>query len=127
MNRLLLVTCLLGLQPPAAAHAADSLEAEVDQLVASYGVTEQTPGVAPSKTQDGETNSYGFGWTIYPNDSGGLNGFGHEGSWGGFRTSYYNYVAAGRTTVVLSNRGNFDTDKFWYVLDAVIEKHDTSR
>lgn len=77
----------------------------------------------PSKTRDGKTNEYGLGWTLYRDDSGGLNGYGHEGSWGGFRTSYYRYLAADRTTVVLSNRGTFDPDKFWYGLEAAIEKH----
>ncbi|HEV3343419.1 MAG TPA: serine hydrolase domain-containing protein [Pirellulales bacterium] len=77
----------------------------------------------PSKTRDGQTNGYGFGWQVYTNDSGGMNGFGHEGSWGGFRTSYYQYVLASRTTVVLSNRGNFDPDKFWYALNDVVEQN----
>lgn len=79
--------------------------------------------LAPSKTRDGETNQYGLGWSLYPDGAGGLTGYGHDGSWGGFRTSYYRYLAADRTTVILSNRGDFDTDKFWYALDAVIEKH----
>lgn len=76
----------------------------------------------PSKTRDGQTNDYGFGWQIYPNDSGGLSGFGHEGSWGGFRTSYYQYLLANRTTVILSNRGTFDPDKFWYALNDAVEE-----
>lgn len=76
----------------------------------------------PSKTKDGETNSYGWGWEVYRDDSGGMNGFGHEGSWGGFRTSYYQYVAADRTTVILSNRGNFDPDGFWYELNDAVEE-----
>ena len=45
-----------------------------------------------------------------------------EGSWGGFRTTYYQYLSANRTTVVLSNRGNFDPDKFWYALNDVVEE-----
>lgn len=81
----------------------------------------------PSKTRDGKTNSYGLGWEVYRDDSGGMNGFGHEGSWGGFRTSYYQYVAADRTTVILSNRGNFDPDAFWYELNDVVEKTQRSR
>ena len=75
----------------------------------------------PSKTRDGETNSYGLGWEVYRDDDGHMNGFGHEGSWGGFRTSYYQYVAANRTTVILSNRGNFDPDAFWYELNDAVE------
>jgi hypothetical protein len=62
------------------------------------------------------------GWQIYPNDSGGLNGFGNEGSWGGFRTSYYQYLLANRTTVILSNRGTFDPDNFWYALNDAVEE-----
>lgn len=79
--------------------------------------------LTPSKTRDGKKNDYGFGWSIYPGEGGGMNGFGHEGSWGGFHTSYYRYLVADRTTVILSNKGNFDPDKFWYALNDVIEKH----
>ena len=79
--------------------------------------------LASSQTADGQRNNYGLGWSIYPNEFGGLNGFGHDGNWLGFRTSYYRYIAADRTTVILSNRSDFDTDKFWYVLDAAIEEH----
>jgi CubicO group peptidase (beta-lactamase class C family) len=79
--------------------------------------------LTPSQTRDSKKNGYGFGWTVYLDDAGGMNGFGHEGSWGGFKTSYYRYVVADRTTVVLSNRGDFDPDKFWYALNDVIEKH----
>ncbi|MDB5389354.1 MAG: pbpE 1 [Planctomycetaceae bacterium] len=79
--------------------------------------------LTPSKTRDDKTNNYGLGWSIYPGENGKLNGFGHDGSWGGFNTSYYRYVAANRTTIVLSNRGGFDTDKFWYALNNAIEKH----
>src|SRR4029078_8346268 len=51
-----------------------------------------------------------------------LIGYGHDGSWGGFRTTYYRYLAEDRTTVILSNRGNFDRDAFWYPINALIEK-----
>jgi CubicO group peptidase (beta-lactamase class C family) len=78
--------------------------------------------LTPSKTRDGKTNNYGFGWALYFDDGGKLIGYGHDGSWGGFHTSYYRYVAADRTTVLLSNRGDFDPDKFWYALDDVVEK-----
>lgn len=79
--------------------------------------------LSPSKLADGEQNDYGFGWSLYWEDSGELTGYGHEGAWGGFNTSYYEHVAADRTTVLLSNRGNFDPDKFWYALNEVVEKH----
>jgi CubicO group peptidase (beta-lactamase class C family) len=78
--------------------------------------------LTPSRTRDGVTNDYGFGWQVYLDGSGIMNGFGHEGSWGGFRTSYYQYLAADRTTVILSNRGNFDPDNFWYALNDVVEQ-----
>lgn len=79
--------------------------------------------LAPSKTRDGKINGYGLGWSLYFEEPKNFYGYGHDGSWGGFRTSYYRYLAADRTTVLLSNRGNFDTDKFWENLDKLIEKH----
>lgn len=77
----------------------------------------------PSKTLDGKVNQYGLGWSLYPAESNGLNGYGHDGSWGGFHTSYYRYLPADRTSVILSNRGDFDVDKFWYALNDALEKH----
>jgi CubicO group peptidase (beta-lactamase class C family) len=77
----------------------------------------------PSQTADGETNQYGFGLSLYPDGAGGLYGYGHEGSWGGFRTSYYRYLSADRATVILSNKGDFDPDGFWYKLNDAIEQH----
>jgi hypothetical protein len=35
----------------------------------------------------------------------------------------YRYLAADRTTVILSNRGNFDTDKLWTALDKAVGNH----
>ncbi|MDB5306399.1 MAG: pbpE 1 [Gemmataceae bacterium] len=83
--------------------------------------------LTPSRTRDGKTNTYGLGWDLYPDGAGGLTGYGHEGSWGGFRTSYYRHLASGRTTVVLSNRGDFDPDEFWYALDGLVEEHKTDK
>jgi CubicO group peptidase (beta-lactamase class C family) len=76
-----------------------------------------------SQTRDGETNSYGLGWEPYCDDSGELYGYGHDGSWGGFETSYYRYLTADRTTVLLSNRSTFDNDKLWNALQRVVETH----
>jgi len=76
----------------------------------------------PSRTRDGKTNNYGLGWSLYPGEGGALNGYGHDGSWAGFRTSYYRYLAADRTTILLSNKGDFDPDKFWYALNDVLEE-----
>jgi CubicO group peptidase (beta-lactamase class C family) len=78
--------------------------------------------LTPSKTRDGQTNQYGLGWGLYPGESGDLRGYGHNGSWGGFRTSYYRSLKSGRSTVILSNRGDFNPDAFWYLLDELVEK-----
>jgi CubicO group peptidase (beta-lactamase class C family) len=75
------------------------------------------------KTRDGASSGYGLGWELYFDPSGAMNGFGHGGLWGGFRTSYYRYLRADRTTVILSNRGTFDPDALWYALDAAVERH----
>lgn len=75
-----------------------------------------------SKTGDGKINDYGCGWQIY-READNMYGYGHEGSWGGFITSYYRYLTADRTTVLLSNRGNLDTDKLWTALDKACERH----
>src|SRR5262249_31005484 len=79
--------------------------------------------LTPSKTRDGETNGYGFGWALFPGDGGKLNAYGHDGAWGGFRTLYYRHLGTDRTTVILSNRGDFHPGKLWYALDDVIEAH----
>jgi CubicO group peptidase (beta-lactamase class C family) len=82
----------------------------------------------PSRTRDGQTNQYGLGFVIYPGEKEGqLNGFGHDGDWGGFKTSYYQYTAADRTTIILSNKKDFDPDKFWYKLNDAIEAKRASR
>jgi CubicO group peptidase (beta-lactamase class C family) len=78
--------------------------------------------LTPSKTRDGKTNNYGYGWSLYFDEANQLIGFGHDGSWGGFRSSYYFRVPSNRTTILLGNRANFDMDKFWYALQAVIER-----
>lgn len=72
--------------------------------------------LTPSKTMDGKLNDYGLGWSLYADKPGApLNGFGHDGSWT-FKTSYYTHLTSGRTTVVLTNRDDFDPDAFWYEL-----------
>lgn len=78
----------------------------------------------PSKTRDDKTNSYGLGWSVYyEGRKGELYGFGHDGSWGGFRTTYYQYLAEDRTTVLLSNRGTLDTNQLWTDLNTAVEGH----
>jgi CubicO group peptidase (beta-lactamase class C family) len=78
--------------------------------------------LTPSKTRDGMTNAYGLGWALYFEKPKSIYGYGHDGSWGGFQTTYYRYLAADRTTVLLSNRGTMDTDKLWMALDKIVEK-----
>lgn len=79
--------------------------------------------LTPSKTRDGKTNDYGLGWGLYYDKPSEIYGYGHDGSWGGFETSYYNFLTANHTTVLLSNRANFNTDKLWTALDSLVEKH----
>jgi len=64
----------------------------------------------------------GLGWQVYYEDPGKINGFGHNGSWGGFRTNYYYDHATGRTTILLSNRSDFDGDEVWEELTNIIER-----
>jgi len=69
-----------------------------------------------------QNKNYGLGWELYHNDDGSLYGFGHDGNWQGFNTSFYNYLAGNHTTVLLSNRGrSFDREAFWKKLSELIE------
>ena len=79
--------------------------------------------VTPSRTKDGQTNPYGYGWNLYYNNPKQLNGFGHVGGWGGFGTYYYHDLLTGRTTVMLGNGLPIDMDKFWYSLMDLVNKH----
>jgi CubicO group peptidase (beta-lactamase class C family) len=60
---------------------------------------------SPSKTHDGKTNNYGFGWSLDIDRSGKLLSISHDGDWAGFKTSYYNSVVKNLSVVLLSNRG----------------------
>ena len=79
--------------------------------------------LTPHKTKDGELNHYCLGWDVYFDEPTEPYGYGHDGSWGGFHTSYYRYLTEDRSTVILSNRGTFDTDKLWEAIGRVLEKH----
>jgi len=79
--------------------------------------------LTPSKTRDGETNDYGLGWEPHCEESGEMYGYGHDGSWGGFETTYYRHLTTGRTTVLLSNRSTFNTDKLWKRIQRAIDAH----
>jgi CubicO group peptidase (beta-lactamase class C family) len=75
----------------------------------------------PTKTPDGQTHGYGLGWTVSLGDGGALTGYGHDGGWGGFATSYYHEPAGNLTTIVLANGGGAaDGDKFWYELHDLV-------
>jgi CubicO group peptidase (beta-lactamase class C family) len=77
--------------------------------------------LTPSKTRDGKTNLYGLGWALFADRTGRIQGFGHAGYWGGFRTDYHHDLADGHTVVVLSNRGlGLDLDAMWFKFDAMI-------
>ena len=68
----------------------------------------------------------GLGWQLRLHKA--REGFGHYGDWGGFKTSYYNYLTNNHTVVLLSNRGDrFDDDKFWEKLDQLIEAHSPAK
>jgi hypothetical protein len=69
-----------------------------------------------------QNKDYGLGWELYRNDDGSLYGYGHDGYWKGFNTSYYNYLTGNHTSVLLSNRGRgFDREAFWKKLNRLIE------
>jgi CubicO group peptidase (beta-lactamase class C family) len=84
--------------------------------------------LTPSETRDGKVNDhYGRGWALYFGGAGAegavLNRYGHYGAWGGFNTAYQRDLVADRTTVILSNRGDFDPKRFWYTLNGLVEKN----
>ena len=79
--------------------------------------------LTPSRTRDGHPLDYGLGWMTYADKNGEVYGYGHDGSWGGFRNSYYRHLTSDRTTVILSNRGSLDTDSLWDALNEVVEQH----
>ena len=59
--------------------------------------------LTPSKTSDGKTNPYGFGFSLTVDRDGKLTGLGHDGSWV-FRTSFQRDLVEDRTIVVLCNQ-----------------------
>jgi len=77
--------------------------------------------LVPSRIRNGNHINYGLGWSTYFDQPTKIYGFGHDGSWGGFQTSYYRDLTEDVTTVVLSNRGNIDTDKVWAGLEKIID------
>jgi len=79
--------------------------------------------LTPSTTRKGKPFEYGQGWSIYTDDDGSVNGYGHEGTWAGFENSYYRQLGTNRSTVILSNRDTMDTDALWTALEALVEKY----
>jgi CubicO group peptidase (beta-lactamase class C family) len=75
----------------------------------------------PSKTRDGETNNYGFGWILTLED-GQLTRFCHNGSWGGFESMYWRDVVHDRSIILLSNRWGFNPDKTTGELDELFPR-----
>lgn len=78
--------------------------------------------LAPATTRGGKPFGYGLGWQVYFEDPKQIYGFGHNGSWSGFRTNYYYDHATERTTILLSNRSDFEGDEFWEQLNNIIQR-----
>ncbi len=78
--------------------------------------------ITPATTRKGTTFNYGLGWMCYYDDPKTLFGYGHEGSWSGFITSYYRYLTSDFTLVILSNRDDTDTDKLWEGVSKLMDK-----
>ena len=72
--------------------------------------------MTPSHTTDGKTNPYGYGWSLELGNP-RLTGYWHDGSWGGFQTSYYHSLARNRTIILLGNRSDINTDTFWKAIE----------
>jgi CubicO group peptidase (beta-lactamase class C family) len=68
--------------------------------------------LTPSHTIDGKFNDYGCGWVLDLGEKNQVEGFGHNGAWVGFRTYFFRHYKPDYTLIVLSNRGDFDVDKF---------------
>jgi CubicO group peptidase (beta-lactamase class C family) len=59
--------------------------------------------VTPSKTRDGKTNEYGFGWGLGHDSKGELLWMAHSGGGPSFHSNTYRNLAEGRTITVLTN------------------------
>ena len=77
--------------------------------------------LTPSKTKDGKTNNYGFGWML-DFDGDKLVGFGHNGGWGGFSSWYWLDLAKDRTTILLSNKSGFKPEEFRDQMNTLLDK-----
>jgi CubicO group peptidase (beta-lactamase class C family) len=79
--------------------------------------------ITPSRTRDGKTNDYGCGWSLDYENPERVRGFWHSGGWGGFGTYYYHDLQTRRTIVLLGNGRPLNSDKVWYALTEIVEKH----
>jgi CubicO group peptidase (beta-lactamase class C family) len=76
----------------------------------------------PTRTQNKRKNDYGCGWEL-EFEEGRLIGYGHDGSWDGFRTMYWRDLTNDRTTILLGNRDDFDPYDILESLDEIIDEH----
>ena len=61
----------------------------------------------PSKTRDGKTNDYGFGWGLEFDNKGKLTTMSHNGAWTGYHTEIERDLIEQRTVIVLGNSSSF--------------------
>ncbi len=80
----------------------------------------RTLSLIPTKTRNGKQNDYGCGLEL-EFKNGKLIGYGHDGSWDGFRTIYWRDLEADRTAVLLGNRNDFDPYDILESLDELIQ------
>lgn len=78
--------------------------------------------LAPSNTRDGKTNEYGMGWGLDLDDKKKAVGFGHNGSWGGFKTRYWLDLEKNRTVILLSNRDDISPAGFAGQLERFLDR-----
>jgi CubicO group peptidase (beta-lactamase class C family) len=77
----------------------------------------------PSKTDDGMTNEYGFGWSLRFDDNGKPKAMNHGGAWTGYRTFIERDLVDQRTVLVLANCSAFDVAKTAAAITDEMKKH----
>ena len=78
-----------------------------EQLVSTATLEE---AFTPAKLNNGDDTGYGFGFVI--GQYRGHRRISHGGSWVGFRTHIARHPEIGLTIILLSNRGDFDSDAY---------------
>jgi CubicO group peptidase (beta-lactamase class C family) len=76
--------------------------------------------ITPTHFPNGKINDYGFGLSLEFDDDGELSSASHDGSWGGFLTSFDWDVTDDRAIIILSNRGDLDLSEFIDALTAAL-------